>query len=105
MEKAGLNSLFVLGTAAFVAFIATKTNKAYTAAQCVLLTSISGLPRTFASSITGYLIADMGYTGFFLLCTGLAVPGMMLLFKVAPWNGKAEEPNEEPNEQPNEESL
>lgn len=88
-----------LGTAAFVAFIATKTNKAYTAAQFALLTSISGLPRTFASSITGYLIADMGYTGFFLLCTGLALPGMMLLFKVAPWNAKAEEPNEEPNEE------
>jgi len=84
-----------LGTAAFVAFIATKTNKAYTAAQFALLTSISGLPRTFASSMTGYLIVDLGYTGFFLLCTGLAIPGMLLLFKVAPWNEKIEEKNEE----------
>ena len=74
-----------LGTAAFVAFIATKTNKAYTGAQFTL-DCISGLPRTFANN-TGYLIADMGYTGSFLLCTGLAL-GMMLLFKVAPWNAK-----------------
>ena len=72
-----------LGTAAFVAFIATKTNKAYTAAQFALLTSISGLPRTFASATTGYLIEAMGYTAFFLLCTALAVPGMLLLLKVA----------------------
>jgi len=28
----------------------------------------------------------MGYTGFFLLCTGVAVPGMLMLLKVAPWN-------------------
>ena len=65
---------------------ATKTNKAYTAAQFALLTSISGLPRTFASATTGYLIESMGYTAFFLLCTALAVPGMLLLLKVAPWN-------------------
>ena len=84
-----------LGTAAFVAFIATKTNRAYTAAQFALLTSISGLPRTFASSITGYLIVDMGYTGFFVFCTGLAVPGMLLLFTVAPWNEQTEEKSEQ----------
>jgi PAT family beta-lactamase induction signal transducer AmpG len=28
----------------------------------------------------------MGYTNFFLLCTLAAIPGMLLLFKVAPWN-------------------
>ena len=84
-----------LGTAAFVAFIATKTNRAYTAAQFALLTSISGLPRTFASSITGYLITYLGYTVFFLFCTILAIPGMLLLFAVAPWNTAKETDEEE----------
>jgi PAT family beta-lactamase induction signal transducer AmpG len=28
----------------------------------------------------------MGWTGFFLLCAALAIPGMLLLLKVAPWN-------------------
>jgi PAT family beta-lactamase induction signal transducer AmpG len=28
----------------------------------------------------------MGYTSFFLLCTAVAIPGMLMLFKVAPWN-------------------
>ena len=83
-----------LGTAAFVAFIATKTNKAYTAAQFALLTSISGLPRTFASATTGYLIESMGYTVFFLLCTALAFPGLLLLLKVAPWNQSEQQSRE-----------
>jgi PAT family beta-lactamase induction signal transducer AmpG len=28
----------------------------------------------------------VGWTNFFLICTVLAVPGMLLLLKVAPWN-------------------
>jgi PAT family beta-lactamase induction signal transducer AmpG len=27
----------------------------------------------------------MGYTQFFLLCVAVAVPGMLMLLKVAPW--------------------
>ena len=74
-----------LGTAAFVAFIAQSTNKAYTAAQLALLTSLSGLPRTLASASTGYLIEALGYPVFFLFCTVLAIPGMLLLFWIAPF--------------------
>lgn len=81
-----------LGTAAFVAFIAQSTNKAYTAAQLALLTSLSGLPRTLASASTGYLIEAMGYPLFFLFCTALALPGMLLLFWVAPfWKEESSE--------------
>lgn len=75
-----------LGTAAFVAFVARSTTKAYTAAQLALLTSFAGLPRSFASASTGALIETMGYTPFFLLCTVLAIPGMLLLVWVAPWS-------------------
>ena len=75
-----------LGTAAFVAFVARSTSKAYTAAQLALLTSFAGLPRSIASAGTGTLIEALGYTQFFLLCTALALPGMLLLIWVAPWN-------------------
>jgi MFS transporter, PAT family, beta-lactamase induction signal transducer AmpG len=78
-----------LGTAAFVSFIARSTNKAYTAAQFALLTSLSGIPRTFAASITGYLIEGLGYTTFFLFCTMLAIPGMILLIWIAPLKNKS----------------
>ena len=75
-----------LGTAAFVAFIARSTDKRYTATQFALLTSLSGIPRTFANATTGFLVESIGYTKFFLLCAVLAIPGMLLLFVVAPWN-------------------
>ena len=75
-----------LGTSAFVAFIAKETNPAYTATQLALLTSFSAVPRTFCNAVTGYLVEGLGWENFFILCTVLAIPGMLLLFKVAPWN-------------------
>jgi len=87
----GLEALGVgLGTAAFVAFIARSTHPAYTATQMALFTSLTAVPRTFANAATGWLVERMGWLGFFLLCAALAVPGMLLLFKVAPWNEAAE---------------
>jgi len=74
-----------LGTAAFVAFIARTTNPLYTATQFALFTSLAAVPRTFANAATGYLVEALGWTVFFLLCFALAVPGMLLLLKVAPW--------------------
>lgn len=77
-----------LGTAAFVAFLAKETNPAYTATQLALLTSFSAIPRTFCNAITGYLVEGLGWENFFILCTVLAIPGMLLLFKVAPFSQK-----------------
>ena len=84
----GLEALGVgLGTAAFVAFIARSTNPLYTATQFALFTSLMAVPRTFVNASTGYIVDEVGWFRFFVLCTVLAVPGMLLLFKVAPWNG------------------
>lgn len=76
-----------LGTAAFVAYMARETNPAYTATQLALFTSLAAVPRTFINATTGYLIEWLGYVSFFWACFFLAVPGMLLLFWVAPWNG------------------
>ncbi|MBL8471644.1 MAG: AmpG family muropeptide MFS transporter [Rhodocyclaceae bacterium] len=78
-----------LGTAAFVAFIARATNPAYTATQYALFTSLAAVPRTFINAGAGWLVENLGWVTFYMLCTGLAVPGMLLLFKVAPWNEHA----------------
>jgi PAT family beta-lactamase induction signal transducer AmpG len=74
-----------LGTVALTAYIARETSLAFTATQFALFTSFIAVPRTFANASTGYLIEAMGYTNFFLLCTAVAVPGMLMLIKVAPW--------------------
>ncbi|MDD5240782.1 MAG: AmpG family muropeptide MFS transporter [Sulfuricella sp.] len=74
-----------LGTAAFVAFIARTTNPLYTATQFALFTSLAAVPRAFINASTGFLVDQLGWVSFFLLCTVLALPGMALLLKVAPW--------------------
>ncbi|HEY4696780.1 MAG TPA: AmpG family muropeptide MFS transporter [Gallionella sp.] len=82
----GLEAMGVgLGTAAFVAYIAHTTHPAYTATQFALFTSLAAVPRTFVNATAGWLVEQMGWGGFFLLCAALAIPGMLLLLKVAPW--------------------
>ncbi|MGB7651633.1 MAG: AmpG family muropeptide MFS transporter [Gallionella sp.] len=74
-----------VGTAAFVAFIARTTHPAYTATQFALFTSLAAVPRTFMNATAGWLVEAIGWSGFFWLCALLAIPGMVLLLKVAPW--------------------
>jgi len=75
-----------LGTAAFVAFMARSTHPAFAATQLALFTALTAVPRTVASSVTGIIVEGVGWENFFYLCTALAIPGMLLLLKVAPWN-------------------
>jgi len=74
-----------MGTSAFVAFMASLTNKKFTATQYALLTSIMGLPRVLAAAPTGFAAQQVGWEWFFILCTLAAVPGMILLSRFAPW--------------------
>ena len=75
-----------LGSAAFVAFIARSTDRRYTATQFALFTSLASLPRAVVNATTGWMVEQTGWFAFFLLCTALALPGMVLLLRVAPWN-------------------
>ena len=75
-----------LGSAALVAFMARTTNPAFAATQLALFTALASVPRVFANATTGVIVEQIGWTNFFLLCTALAVPGMLLLIKVAPWH-------------------
>lgn len=92
-----------LGTAAFVAYTAANTNPAYAATQFALFTSLAATPRTVANSFAGFLVEGghisafgvsllqvdaLGWERFFWVCFAAALPGMVLLMKVAPWNGR-----------------
>jgi PAT family beta-lactamase induction signal transducer AmpG len=82
----GLEAFAVgLGTAAFTAYIATTTDPRYTATQYALFTSLAAVPRTFFNAATGYIVAQTGWFTFFLICFVLALPGMLMLPKIAPW--------------------
>ena len=92
-----------LGASALTAYMARATSMNFTATQFALFSSLIALPRTFANATTGFLIEGvsnkdgvlyslfgtlpgLGYTQFFILCGLLAIPGLLLLFWVAPWN-------------------
>jgi len=75
-----------MGTAAFIAFMASITDKRFTATQYALLTSLMGVPRVLASAPTGFLVKYLGWESFFIACTLIAIPGMLLLLKFAPWH-------------------
>ena len=80
-----------LGTAAFTAYIATTTDQRYTATQFALFTSLAAVPRTFFNALTGFIVAQTGWFVFFLICFALAIPGMLLLPRIAPWRNAAPE--------------
>lgn len=75
-----------LGTAAFVAFMARETNPAYTAMQLAIFTSLAALPSKMLGAYTGHVVEMLGYYQFFWLCFFIGIPGLLILFKVAPWH-------------------
>ena len=77
-----------LGAIALTAYMARETSKAFTATQFALFSSFIAIPRTFANASTGFIVEAIGYTQFFVVCTLIAIPGMLLLLKAAPWNEK-----------------
>ncbi|MFP5458522.1 MAG: AmpG family muropeptide MFS transporter [Bacteriovoracia bacterium] len=68
-----------LGTSAYSAFMASMTNKKFTATQYALLTALMAVPRTLLSSPTGWMAEKMGWELFFVFCTVIALPGMALI--------------------------
>ncbi len=84
-----------MGTAAFAAYMASLTNKKFTATQYALLSSLMGIPRVLAATPTGYMAKHFGWTAFFLFCTAMAIPGMLLLFRIAPWTSEGRKTEED----------
>jgi PAT family beta-lactamase induction signal transducer AmpG len=72
-----------MGTAAFVAYLSSLCNVAYTATQYALLTSFMAFGRTLLSSSGGWLADHMDWISFFVLTTGAAVPGLILILWIA----------------------
>jgi PAT family beta-lactamase induction signal transducer AmpG len=71
-----------MGTAAYAAYMASLTNKQFTATQYALLTALMGVPRVILSSPTGKMAELMGWEMFFVFCTVVAIPGLLLLIPV-----------------------
>lgn len=74
-----------MGTAAYVAYMASLTNRRFTATQYALLSSLMGIPRVILSAPTGYLAEWSGWWSFFIICALMALPGLWLLQRLHPW--------------------
>jgi len=71
-----------MGTAAFVAYLSSLCNVAYTATQYALLTSFMAFGRTLLSSSGGWMADQMSWVIFFVVTTGAALPGLLLLIGI-----------------------
>lgn len=81
-----------MGTAAYAAYMLSLTNKQFTATQYALLSALMGVPRVILASPTGWMAKVMGWEVFFLVCTLVAIPGLLLLIPVF----RLEKPIEKP---------
>jgi PAT family beta-lactamase induction signal transducer AmpG len=68
-----------MATSAFLAFMASQTNRQFSATQYALLASLMGIPRTIASASTGLIAEAFGWSGFFIICTLMTIPGLLML--------------------------
>ncbi len=74
-----------MGAAAFMAFMATQTDRRFTATQYALFSSLMGVPRVLVAAPTGWIAQQLGWVGFFVLCTAAALPGLVLLIRFRRW--------------------
>jgi PAT family beta-lactamase induction signal transducer AmpG len=71
-----------MGSAAFITYLATITNKKYTATQYAILSSIATVGRNFFSGFSGNMVKALGWAPFFYTCALIAIPGLIMLFIV-----------------------
>ena len=71
--------------------MARETNPMYTAMQLAIFTSLAAVPSKLLGAYAGKMVEAMGYYDFFWICFFLAIPGMLMLFKVAPWQEKTKQ--------------
>lgn len=69
-----------LGLTVFVTYLSALANVAYTATQFALLSSLAGVGRTWLSTPSGYLADALGWVGFYVVTTIVALPGLVLLW-------------------------
>ncbi|MEI8173188.1 MAG: MFS transporter [Deltaproteobacteria bacterium] len=74
-----------MGTAAYTALLMGLCNKKFTATQYALLSSLMAVGRYITGAPTGYLVDAVGWVMFFVICTALAAPGLLILVRYNRW--------------------
>lgn len=68
-----------LAGSAFIAYLSSLTNTAYTATQYALFSSIMTLPAKFIGGFSGIVVDSYGYMEFFLYASAIGIPAILLV--------------------------
>ncbi|MBL6932499.1 MAG: AmpG family muropeptide MFS transporter [Rhodospirillales bacterium] len=68
-----------MATSAFIAYLSSLCNIAYTATQYALLSSLMNVTRTVFAAGGGWLADNMDWVSYFVITTFAAVPGLIIL--------------------------
>lgn len=71
--------------AVFVALLMSLCNPRFSATQYALLSGVYALSRSILSAPAGVVAERAGWPGFFLFTVAAALPGFLLLARLAPW--------------------
>lgn len=71
-----------LGTTALISFMASMTDKRYTATQYALFASLAALGKTLFGGFSGIIVEKVGYVTFFYMGSAIAIPGLILIYFV-----------------------
>lgn len=74
------NFISGLATTALVAYVSSLCNKAYTATQYALLSSIMGASRDIFSSTSGVVAQFLGWKLFFVVSALMSLPSLLIIF-------------------------
>ena len=80
------NLSYGMGGAAFATFLMCLCDKRFTATQYALLTSVMALSRGYLTAPSGWVVNRVGWSGYFLVCSAAAVPGLLLLLRYHLWD-------------------
>ncbi len=73
---------------AFVAYLSSLTNRAYTATQYALFSSLMTLPGKFISGFSGLIVDGYGYLEFFVFAACIGLPAIFLVFVLMAHNAR-----------------
>ena len=86
------NLSYGMGGAAFATFLMRLCDKRFTATQYALLTSVMALSRGYLTAPSGWVVERLGWSGYFLVCSATALPGLFLLLRFDRWGLEPESP-------------
>ncbi|GAA5190687.1 AmpG family muropeptide MFS transporter [Ferrimonas gelatinilytica] len=72
-----------IATSAFIAYLSSLTNLAYSATQYALLSSMMLLFPKYVAGFSGVMVDAWGYTHFFLIASAMGLPVLLLILLAA----------------------